>query len=135
MKTTIENAKKTFRGISIGEHSNTRGEPPKCRTGEPVPPSSAIRFLNPTCKNPSSAAWLGKNTAHDANQEKTAHEEIHVKAAPDKKVQAEDARDVAGKLGIGFRAAKTMIHRRNQYRLAGRMDELTDSAVVILDSM
>ena len=27
--------------------------------GEPVPPSSPIRFLNPTCKNPSSAAWLG----------------------------------------------------------------------------
>ena len=27
---------------------------------EPVPPSDPIRFLNPTCKNPSSAAWLEK---------------------------------------------------------------------------
>ena len=30
--------------------------------GEPVPPSSPIRFLNPDCKNPSSAAWLGKKS-------------------------------------------------------------------------
>ena len=35
------------------------GEPPKCRMGEPVPPCHPIRFLNPACKNPSSAAWLG----------------------------------------------------------------------------
>ena len=42
---------------------NHMGEPPKCRTGELVPPSNAIRFLNPNCKNPSSTAWLGKNIA------------------------------------------------------------------------
>ena len=29
--------------------------------GELVPPSYPIRFLNPACKNPSSAAWLEKN--------------------------------------------------------------------------
>ena len=52
---------KTFLGIFIGEHSNTRGEPPKCRMGEPVPPGSTIRFLNPDPKNPSSAAWLGND--------------------------------------------------------------------------
>ena len=43
----------------IGEHSNTRGEPSKCGTREPVPPRYAIRFLNPNCENPSSAAWSG----------------------------------------------------------------------------
>ena len=51
----------------IGEHSNTRGEPPKCWPAEPVPPSYPIRFLNPTCKNPSSAAWLG-NWGHRSRQ-------------------------------------------------------------------
>ena len=40
---------------------NSIGAPPKCRMGEPLPPSSPIRFPDPNCKNPSSAAWLGNN--------------------------------------------------------------------------
>ena len=31
------------------------------KPGEPVPPAHDIRFLNPNCKNPSSAAWLGNH--------------------------------------------------------------------------
>ena len=31
--------------------------------GEPVPLTDPIRFLNPNCKNPSSAPWLGKNVS------------------------------------------------------------------------
>ena len=32
--------------------------------GEPAPPCHPIWFLNPNCKNPSSAAWFGKNDCH-----------------------------------------------------------------------
>ena len=46
-----------------GGIKETRGgtDSPGLIPGEPVPPGNPIRFLNPNCKNPSSAAWLGKN--------------------------------------------------------------------------
>ena len=76
MKTTTENAKKkiwhlhwgtlkTHLGNLLSVLGGT-GSPGHSLynslhsgAGEPVPPSYAIRFLNPNCKNPSSAAWLG----------------------------------------------------------------------------
>ena len=42
-------------------HIHTWGNQFPLKPVEPVPPCHPIRFLNPTCKNPSSAAWLGNN--------------------------------------------------------------------------
>ena len=60
MKTTTENAKKTFFGIFIGEHSNTRGEPPNVAPGNRLPGATLYDFLTLPVRTPQAQLGWGK---------------------------------------------------------------------------
>ena len=50
----------TFVRIHGGKLKTHLGNP-LADVGEPVLPNDPMRMLNPACKNPSSAAWLGQS--------------------------------------------------------------------------